>query len=242
MAGKTAIITGSASGIGEGIAQHFAHQGAAVVIDYVGHADEAAQVVQRIEAAGGRALAVSADVSRQEDVQHLVAQAVSAFGALHVMVNNAGIEHQLPFVDTALDVFRETIAVNLEGVWLGCQAAAKQMIAQGSGGRVINISSIHEEVTMPGNAAYCASKGGVMMLMRTIAVELAPHHITVNNIAPGAVRTPIDAATMANPSKLAALLHEIPLGRMGEPAEIARLAAFLASDDAAYVTGSTYFI
>jgi glucose 1-dehydrogenase len=132
--------------------------------------------------------------------------------------------------------------VNLTGVWIGAQEAARRMIAAGKGGRIINISSVHEDLPMPGNAAYCATKGGVRMLMRTIAVELAAHGITVNNIAPGAVDTPIDAATKADPEKYAALLREIPLGRMGRPAEIGGLASFLACDAAAYVTGSTYVI
>jgi glucose 1-dehydrogenase len=134
------------------------------------------------------------------------------------------------------------IATNLTGTWLCSQAAAKQMVRQGSGGRIINISSVHEELPMPTNAPYCAAKGGMMMLMRTIAVELAPHGITVNNVAPGAIDTPMDESTKADPARLAALLDEIPLRRMGTPDEVASLALFLASDEASYVTGSTYFI
>jgi glucose 1-dehydrogenase len=240
--GKVAVVTGSSSGIGEGIARCFAREGAAVGIDYHSHPQGAEALVKDIQQAGGKAVCCQADVSKQDDVRRLIEATANQFGRLDIMVNNAGIEHQMPFVDMPLELFEQTIAVNLAGVWLGCQEAAKRMIAQGQGGRIINISSVHEEITMPGNAAYCASKGGVMMLMRTIAVELAPHKITVNNIGPGAVDTPIDAATKADPEKYAALLREIPLGRMGQPDDIGQLATFLASDAGGYITGATLFI
>jgi glucose 1-dehydrogenase len=242
LAGKVAIVTGSSGGIGRAIARCFARDGAAVGINYHSHPQGAEALVAEIEQAGGKAICTQADVSKADDVRKLVDRTVQKFGRLDVMVNNAGIEHQMPFVDMPLALFEATIAVNLTGVWLGCQEAATRMIGQGQGGRIINISSVHEEITMPGNAAYCASKGGVMMLMRTIAVELAPHKITVNNIGPGAVDTPIDAATKTDPEKYAALLREIPLARMGQPEEIGELATFLASDAAAYITGGTYFI
>ena len=242
--GKVAVVTGATTGIGNAIAMAFAQDGAAVAIDY--HSDKtkgtAINMVEAIKASGGRALCVQADVSNVDDVRQLIEHATSELGGLDIMVNNAGIEHQLPFLDTPLDVWQKVLAVNFTGVWIGAQEAAKKMIAAGKGGRIINISSVHEDLPMPGNAAYCAAKGGVRMLMRTIAVELAAHGITVNNIAPGAVDTPIDAATKADPEKYAALLHEIPLGRMGQPAEIGGLAVFLASDAAAYITGSTYVI
>ena len=240
--GKVAVVTGSSSGIGQAIACCFAKEGAAVGIDYHSHPQGAEQLVHDIQQLGGRAVCTQADVSKAEDVRKLIDQTVNKFGRLDIMVNNAGIEHQMPFVDTPLDMFQKVLAVNLVGVWLGAQEGAKRMISQGQGGRIINISSVHEDITMPGNAAYCVSKGGVMMLMRTIACELAPHKITVNNIGPGAVDTPIDAATKADPEKYAALLREIPLGRMAQPAEVGELAVYLASDAAAYVTGSTFFI
>jgi glucose 1-dehydrogenase len=242
--GKVAVVTGATTGIGNAVAMAFAQEGAAVAIDY--HSDKtksnAIEMVETIKASGGKALCVQADVSNVDDVRQLIEHAIGELGGLDIMVNNAGIEHQLPFVDTPLDVWQKVLAVNLTGVWIGAQEAARRMIAAGKGGRIINISSVHEDLPMPGNAAYCATKGGVRMLMRTIAVELAAHGITVNNIAPGAVDTPIDAATKADPEKYAALLHEIPLGRMGQPAEIGGLAVFLASDAAAYITGSTYVI
>ena len=240
--GKVAIVTGSSSGIGQAAARCLAREGAAVGIDYHSEPEAAEQLVEQIREAGGKAICTQADVSKADEMRSLIAQTAQHFGRLDIMVNNAGIEHQMPFVDTPLDVFERVLAVNLTGVWLGCQEAAKHMIAQGHGGRIINVSSVHEDVTMPGNAAYCASKGGVMMLMRTIAVELAAHQITVNNIGPGAVDTPIDAATKADPEKYAALLRGIPLGRMARPDEVGELAVYLASDAAAYVTGSTFFI
>lgn len=240
--GKVAIVTGSATGIGKACAQVMAKEGASVVIDYVGSPNDAQGVVDAITAAGGHAVAVEADISQEDQVQHLVDEAVRAFGRLDIMQNNAGWEHKVPFLDTPLDLFRRVIDINLTGTWLGSQIAARQMVKQGGGGRIINTSSIHEDITMPTNAPYCAAKGGIRMLMRTIAVELAPHQITVNNIAPGAIYTPIDADVQANKSMEEELMAEIPLRRWGQPEEVANLAVFLASDDAAYITGATYFI
>ncbi len=158
------------------------------------------------------------------------------------MVNNARMERKMLLLETPFEVWQETIAVNLTGTWLGCQAAAKRMVAQGDGGRIINVSSVHEDLAMPTNSPYCATKGGVRMLMRTLAVELAPHDITVNNIAPGAIDTPMDAPLKQDPDLMKELLSEIPLGRMGKPEDVANLALFLASDDSSYVTGSTLFV
>jgi glucose 1-dehydrogenase len=158
------------------------------------------------------------------------------------MQNNAGWEKKVAFLDMPFDVYQKVIDINLTGTWLGSQIAARQMVKQGDGGRIINTSSVHEDITMPTNAPYCAAKGGIRMLMRTIAVELAPHKITVNNIAPGAIYTPIDAEIEANQKLEDQLMSEIPLRRWGQPEEIAALAVFLASDDASYITGATYFI
>ena len=245
--GKTAVVTGAATGIGQAIAIRMASEGASVVVDYVGRPGAADDTVHQIQAAGGKVLAVEADVSQPDQVANLIGQAVTQFGRLDIFVNNAGIEYKHPITEFPLDQWNKIIAVNLTGPFLCAQAAAKQMIAQaqngqGQGGRIINISSIHQDLPMPTNAPYCASKGGLRMLMRTMAVEMGPHAITVNNIGPGAVYTPIDADIQANPEMEKALMAEIPLGRWGQPAEIASLAVFLASDDAGYITGSTYYI
>jgi glucose 1-dehydrogenase len=230
---KVAIVTGASSGIGRTIALAFAGEGAAVTVNYVGDRDEAEAVVAQIEDSGGKALAVRADITAQEDVEGLVRETVEQLGRLDVMVNNAGIEDRMPFLKTPLEVWNKIIAVNLTGPWLGCQIAAKRMVEQGEPGRVINISSIHEERSMPTNAPYCAAKGGLRMLTRTIAVELAPYGITVNNIAPGAVETPINANLKEDPDQMEKLLSEIPLGRVGQPEEVAELALYLASDASA---------
>jgi glucose 1-dehydrogenase len=239
---KVAIVTGGSSGIGQAIALAFAREGAAVAVNYARNAEGAEAAVKEIEGRGGRAIAIQADVSKPEDVKNLVRQTVQHFGRLDVMVNNAGVEHKMPFLETPLELWEEVISVNLTGPWLGCQEAARQMVEQGGPGRIVNISSVHEDVAMPTNSPYCAAKGGLRMLTRTIAVELAPHGITVNNVAPGAIETPMDAPLEANTSEMSQLLSEIPLGRMGHPEEVAALAVYLASGDAAYVTGSTFSI
>lgn len=239
---KVAIITGAATGIGQGIAERFAKEGAAVVVDYVGKPDAPNTTEEAIRSAGGRTIAVGADVSDPEQVQNLVQSAVKEFGHLDIVINNAGIERKYAFVDYPLAEAKKIIDVNLFGPFLVAQAAAKQMIQQGKGGRIINISSVHEDLPMPTNAVYCASKGGLRMLARTIAVELAKYNITVNNIGPGAIYTPIDADVEAKPEMEKALMSEIPLNRWGQPSDVAGLAVYLASDEAGYVTGSTYFV
>ncbi|MDQ2992512.1 MAG: SDR family oxidoreductase [Candidatus Eremiobacteraeota bacterium] len=239
---KVAIVTGGDSGIGKAIALTLAREGARVVIDCHGDKAPAEELTGRIAAAGGVAIAFAADVTSENDVEALVAAAVNAYGGVDVLVNNAGIEKKQPFLETPLTTFQEVMAVNLTGTWLCSQAVARQMVKQKRGGRIVNISSVHEEMTMPTNAPYCASKGAVRMLMRTIAVELAEYGITVNNVAPGAVDTPMDAPLKKDPKEMDTLLAEIPLHRMAKPEEIAGVVAFLASDDAAYITGATYLI
>lgn len=239
---KVAIVTGGDTGIGKAISIAMAREGAKLAIDYHGDQLPAAALVREIQSFGGQACEIGADVSRPEDVQQLVVAAVQRFGSLDIMVNNAGIEHQRPFLEMPIEDYVKTIAVNLTGTWMGCQAAAQQMVKQGRGGRIINISSVHEEIAMPTNAAYCASKGGIRMLTRTIAVELAQYGITVNDVCPGAVDTPIDASVKRDPQKMNDLLSEIPMRRMGKPEEVAQLCVYLASEDAAYVTGASIFI
>jgi len=240
--GKVAIVTGSSLGIGKAIAVALAHEGASVVVNYRSHPEDGEETVQEIEKAGGKAISVQADVSRPEDVKNLVGRTVEEFGRVDIMVNNAGVEEKHPFLDTPFEVWEKVISVNLTGVWLGCQEAARQMVSQGNGGSIINISSVHEDLPMPTNASYCAAKGGVRMLMRTIAVELAGHGITVNNIAPGAIETPINQNLKDHPEQLKELLSEIPLGRIGQPEDVASLAVFLASDASSYSTGSTFYV
>ncbi len=242
LSNKVAIVTGAATGIGQAIAVAFAREGAAVAIDYVGKPGTADQTLEKIKNAGGRAIALTADISNPQQVGALIDQTVGRFGRLDIFVNNAGIEFKHPFLEFPIDQFQKIVMVNLQGPFLCAQAAARRMVQQGGGGRIINISSVHEDLPMPTNAPYCATKGALRMLTRTIAVELAPHKITVNNIGPGAIFTPIDADVEANPQMEAALMAEIPLGRWGKPEEVAGLAVFLASDDAAYITGATYFI
>ena len=239
---KAAIVTGGDSGIGHGISLELARQGAAVTINFHKNADAADATVKEIQAAGGKAQAVQGDVSSVADIQNLVDKTVAAFGRLDIMVNNAGMETRTSTLETTERQFDLVIAIDLKSAFFGVQLAAKQMIAQGGGGRIINISSIHEDWPMPGNSPYCAAKGGVRMLTRTAGVELAPHGITVVGVAPGAVHTPIDEVTLADPVARAKLESAIPLGRVAEPTEIANLVAFLASDGASYGTATTYVV
>jgi glucose 1-dehydrogenase len=239
---KAAIVTGSDSGIGRAIALELARQGAAVTINYHKNEDAADATKKEIEDAGGRAQTIQADVSNLADIQKLVDGTVAAFGRLDILVNNAGMETRTSTLDTTEHQFDMVIAIDLKSAFFGVQLAAKQMIKQGGGGRIINISSIHEDWPMPGNSPYCAAKGGVRMLTRTAGVELAPHGITVVGVAPGAVHTPIDEVTLSDPAEKAKLESAIPLGRVAEPGEIANLVAFLASDGASYGTAATYTV
>ncbi|WIG57846.1 MAG: Oxidoreductase, short-chain dehydrogenase/reductase family [Ktedonobacterales bacterium] len=239
---KVALVTGGDSGIGHAISIGLAAAGAAVTINY--HRDQAAATatLQQILQAGGKAQIAQADVARPEEIQRLVEQTVRAYGRLDVMINNAGLETRTSVLETTEQQFDLVLDVDLKSAFFGTQHAAKQMIAQGGGGRIINISSVHEDWPMPGNTAYCCAKGGMRMLTRTAGVELAPHGITVVGIGPGAVATPINAATLANPQEKDRLDAAIPLGRVAQPKEIADLVIWLASDQASYVTSATYFV
>jgi glucose 1-dehydrogenase len=238
---KVILITGASTGIGRAIAIETARQGANVVVNYIGEADAAQEVVREIENDHGTALAIEADVSKSDQVQHMISQAVSHLGRVDVLVNNAGIEKESPFLDKPESEFDAVIGVNLKGPFLCTQAAARDM-AKRKKGTIINISSVHEDLPFPGYSAYCAAKGGLRMLCRDLALELAPHGINIVNVAPGAIDTPINKRTLSNPEKKLALKREIPLGRVGEPQEVAKLVCYLASDDAAYITGTTVVI
>ena len=242
LAGKVAVVTGAATGIGRAIARRFVKGGAKVVIDYIGDSAPAEQLVALLQAIGGDAIAVGADVSDPTHVAMLFDRTVAHFGRVDILINNAGIERKGPFVDVPQAEWNEVIAVNLTGPFLCSQQAARRMIAQGDGGRIINISSVHEDLAMPTNSPYCAAKGGLRMLMRTMALELAPHGILVNNVAPGAVDTPINAALSASPQQMEKLARDVPLHRVGRPEEIAEVCAFLASEAASYCTAATFFV
>ena len=242
LAGKVAIVTGSGSGIGQAIAIRFAGEGATVVVDYRNHIDQAQETASKAEAAGGKAILVQADVSKLADTQNLVDQAYTQLGRCDILVNNAGIEKEAAFWDVTEADYDAVLNVNLKGAFFLTQAFVRRLRDAKLPGRIINISSVHEDMVFPNFSTYCVSKGGMRMLMRNLAVELGPHNITVNNVAPGAIVTPINEKLLSNKPQLDALLANIPLGRMGKPEEVAGLVAFLASEEAAYVTGSTYVI
>jgi glucose 1-dehydrogenase len=240
--GKAALVTGSSSGIGEAIALRFAREGADVVVHYHSEEDSARAVVAEIEKLGRKAVALGANVGVAAEAEKLVRDAHAALGRLDILVNNAGVEVREPFVEVSEQHYDLVLGVNLKGAFFAAQAAAKLMIAAGKGGRIVNVSSIHEDVAFLNYTTYTASKGGMRMFTRTVCQELAPHGITVNDIAPGAIATPINKRTLGDGELLHELQAVIPAGRLGEPDEVASVAVFLASDEAAYVTGGTYYI
>jgi len=240
--GRVAIVTGSGSGIGQAIAERLAQEGANLAVDYRNHIEDARTTQQRIEAAGGRSILVHADVTSLADAQKLVDETWTQLGRCDILVNNAGIEKGADFWDVTEADYDAVLNVNLKGAFFLTQFFVRRLLAAKMPGRIINISSVHEDMVFPHFASYAASKGGMRMLMRNLAVELGPLNITVNNVAPGAIITPINQKLLNNKPQLDALLNNIPLGRMGKPEEVAGVVAFLASDDAAYVTGSTYVI
>ena len=239
--GKVAIVTGAGSGIGHAIAQAYGQAGASVVVNYFGFESEAQGLATELSACCARSIALKADVSDSAAVADMVRQAVKEFGTIDILVNNAGVESAAPFLDVPEASWDRMIDIDLKGAFLCAQACGRAMRDHG-GGCIVNISSIHEDVTFPGYTPYCTAKGGLRMLMRNAALELAPYKIRVNNIAPGAIATPINQQTLQDPAKLKELARIIPLGRMGTPEEVAQVALFLASDRATYVTGSTYYV
>jgi len=240
--GRVAIVTGASSGIGQGIAKRLGCEGARVIVDYVGTPEGAEETQREIEQCGGEGQIVQGDVTREEDICKLVDTAWSQFGSADILVNNAGMEKKSMFWDTPEADYDKIMAVNLRGPFFLTQAFVRRLRDAKKPGRVINISSVHEDMSFPGFATYCCSKGGLRMLMRDLAVELGPLGITVNNVAPGAIATPINKALLEDKPKLNALLANIPLGRLGTPDDVAGLVAYLASEDASYVTGSTFVI
>ncbi len=240
--GRKVLVTGSSKGIGRGIAIRLAQEGADLVINYNSDPRGAEEALADVHALGRCGAIIRANLGTVSDVRDLVAQSADALGGLDVLVNNAGIEKHAPFWDVTENDFDAVLNVNLKGVFFATQAFVQQCRAAGRPGKIINISSVHEELAFPNFAAYCASKGGVRMLTRTLAVELGPLGITINSIAPGAIETPINTKLLNDPVKLQSLVRQIPLNRLGKPNDVAGLAVFLASSESDYITGTTYVI
>ena len=244
---KTAVITGGDQGIGLAIAQKFAAEGADIALCYRSNKTGADAAVSSIQQLGRKAAAFQCDVGIVTQGQKFMADAAAQFGHLDILVNNAGLERRADFWDATEADFDAVLSVNLKGLFFITQAFVRHRMAspgpdQKPGGKIINISSVHEELPFPHFASYCASKGGVKMLTRNLSIELAPLGITINSIAPGAIETPINKNLLNNPAKLSSLLENIPLKRLGTPEDVANMAVFLASPDSNYATGATFFL
>ena len=240
--GKKALITGSNQGIGQAIALRLAEEGADVVIDYVTHPDTAKETVEMAKKFGHRAVAVQGDISKVADTQRMVKESVEALGGLDILVNNAGVERRAPFWEVTEADYDLVLNVNLKGAFFTTQAFVQHRLAVKQPGKIINVSSVHEDLPFPHFTSYCASKGGMKMVTRNLSIELAPYGITINNIAPGAIETPINTALLNNPALLKSLLDNIPLARLGKTSDVSGVAAFLASSDADYITGTTIVV
>jgi glucose 1-dehydrogenase len=242
--GRAAIVTGGNTGIGKATAERLAREGANVCINYYSEHDaaDAGTLAEQLQKTGApKAIAIQGDVSREDDVQRLVAETATEFGGLDVLVNNAGIEKRIPLLEMRLDDWNAVLQTNLTGAFLCLREAAKVMAAA-DGGVIVNMSSVHEFIPWPGFAHYCASKGALKLLMQTAARELADKKIRVVNIAPGAIITPINTFVLDDPKQRHAVESEIPLGRMGQADEIAAAVAWAASEQASYVTGTTIVV
>jgi glucose 1-dehydrogenase len=241
--GKVALVTGASSGIGKAIAERLAADGARVAVNYrARHPEDQAAGEAVAKSLGGQGLAVGADVSVRADVEKMVADIVAKFGRLDVVVNNAGIEIKRPFLEITDEEWQRVLSVNLYGAFVVSQAGCRQIVKQGAGGKLIFVSSVHEDIPFPDYTPYCVTKGGMRMLMRNLAMELAPYRINVNNIAPGAIATPINQSVLTDAVAKKNAESEIPWGRFGKPEEVAAVASFLASAESEYVTGSTYYV
>ena len=249
LAGQTALVTGASTGIGAAIARAFGAAGARVAVNYATSADGAERVAADIRAGGGEAITVRADVSREDDVDRMFDDVLGHWPALDILVNNAGVQRDAPFLGMTVEQWNAVIGINLTGMFLCARRAARAMVKQGvrpdisrAAGKIVCVSSVHELIPWAGHANYAASKGGVRQLMQSLAQELAPHRVRVNSIAPGAIRTAINRPAWETEAALAALLKLIPYGRLGEPEDIGRVAAWLASDEADYIHGQTIFV
>jgi len=247
--GQKALVTGASSGIGEGIAKALAAADAAVVVNYAGSKENANRVVDTITSAGGEARAIRADVSKEAEVEAMVAEMLATWGRIDILVSNAGVQKDAALVDMTLEQWNAVLAVNLTGTFLCTRAAARTMIRQGvvpgvsrAAGKILCVSSVHEIIPWAGHVNYAASKGGMRMFMQSVAQELAPHRIRVNSIAPGAIQTPINRAAWETPDALKSLLTLIPYGRIGVPDDIGQTAVWLASDASDYVHGQSIFV
>jgi glucose 1-dehydrogenase len=240
--GKVAVVTGASSGIGRAVALELGRQGASVAVNYHSHPEPAQAVVEEIERSGSKAFACQADVAQATEVRRMIETTIERLGQLSVLVNNAGVEERTPFLEITEEGWERILGIDLKGPFLCTQAAAQEMARAGTGGTIINMSSVHEEIPFPGFTPYCVAKGGLRMMCRNLALELAPYHINIVNVAPGAIATPINRETLESPEKKAELEREIPLHRIGSPEEIAKLVAYLASSDASYITGTTIVI
>lgn len=239
--GRVALVTGANSGIGRAIALRFGDEGADVAVNYVERPEAADAVVDVLRRKGRRACSVRADISDAAQVSDMVARVVSELGRVEICVNNAGLQKEKPFLEVTEQEWDAVLSVDLKGTFFVTQACARDMVSRGWG-RIISVSSVHQEVAKPRFAPYCAAKGGVAMLTKTLAMELAPHRISVNAIAPGAIVTPMNEDVLADEEEMESVCEQIPWGRFGQAREVAGLAAWLASPEADYVTGSTYFI
>ncbi|MEM7594259.1 MAG: glucose 1-dehydrogenase, partial [Cyanobacteria bacterium P01_A01_bin.83] len=242
LANKVAIVTGGSGGIGQALCDRLAKEGAKIVINYRSSADEAKQTKEKVEQIGSEALLVQADLSKVDQINHLVQETIDRFGKVDILVNNAGLEKRADFWDVTEADYDLVLNVNLKAVFFATQAVVKHFRETDNPGRIINISSVHEELPFPHFTAYCASKGGVKMITRNLAVELGSMGITINNVAPGAIATPINHNLLNNPEQLKKVTQNIPLGRLGEPEDVAGIVAFLASDEAKYITGATFYV